>query len=79
MWLCAGQRHEVHDEREHVVEGVAQHDDAERSRDGADGSQEEDDRGHSGVEFYSPSARSGVRSSGSARSISFVKMRSSRE
>ena len=39
---------------------------------------EEEDLGHAATERYSPSRRSGVRSSGSASSISLVKMRSER-
>ena len=67
-----GQREQVRDEREHAVEGVAQHDDAGRSADHADRRDEEQDRAHS------PSFLSGVRSSGSASSISLVKIRSVR-
>jgi hypothetical protein len=64
---------EVGDQGEDAVEGVAHGDDADRAADRAQGRREEEDRFH-----YSPSARSGVRSIGSASSISLVKIRSAR-
>ena len=66
------ERDQVGDEREHAVEGVAQHDDADGAGDRAETGEEEQDLGHS------PSVLSGVRSSGSASSISLVKIRSVR-
>ncbi len=69
------ERHEVDDEREHAVERVLERDDADGARDRDERAQEEQDLDHAD---YSPSARSGVRSSGSARSISLVKIRSER-
>jgi len=68
------QRDQVTDERQHVVERIAQHDHADRPGQGADGGDEEQNRAHG----YSPSLRSGVRSIASASSISLVKMRSER-
>ena len=67
-----GERDEVGDEREHAEECVAQHDHAAGTGDRPEGGDEEQRLAHS------PSLRSGVRSSGSASSISFVKMRSER-
>ena len=67
-----GQREQVEDEREDRVERIAQRHDAHRPRDRAGAGDEEEDLRHS------PSARNGVRSMGSARSISLVKMRSLR-
>jgi hypothetical protein len=67
------QREEVDDQGEDAVEGVAHRDDADRAAEGAERRPEEEDRFH-----YSPSARSGVRSIGSASSISLVKIRSPR-
>ena len=67
-----GERDQVDDQREDAVEGVAEGDHRDRAAEAADRSQEEADLGHS------PSLRSGVRSIGSASSISFVKIRSDR-
>jgi hypothetical protein len=67
-----GQRHKVKREREHAVEGVAQHHDTDRAGNRADRRDEKENGAHS------PSRRSGVRSIGSASSISFVKIRSDR-
>ncbi len=64
------QREEVDDQRQHPVEGVAHRDDPDRAAEGAERRGEEEDRFH-----YSPSAFSGVRSIGSASSISLVKIR----
>ena len=72
-----GEEEQVHDERQHRQEGVAQGDDTHGPGDRADRADEEEDGGH-GAGSYSPSARRGVRSSGSASSISLVKMRSER-
>ena len=72
------ERQQVDHEREHRVERVAQGHGADRAREGADRGEEEEDLGHRGAGGYSPAARSGVRSSGSASSISLVKMRSER-
>ncbi len=66
------QADQVHDQQQHAVERVADGDDSDRARQRADRGDEEDDLAHS------PSARSGVRSIGSASSISFVKIRSER-
>ena len=52
---------------------------ADGAREGAERRDEEEDLGHRETRRpYSPSRRSGVRSSGSERSISLVKMRSER-
>ena len=73
------QREQVRDQREHRVERVAQHHDAERAGQRADaGDEEEDLLEPHGPVLYSPSRRSGVCSGGSASSISFVKIRSER-
>ena len=69
------QADQVHDEREHAVERVAQRHHRDRAGQRADRRQEEEDRAHGA---YSPSRRSGVRSIGSASSISLVKIRSER-
>ena len=49
------QREQVADEREHGVEGVAQHHDPDRAADGADARDEEEDLGHADAGGYSPS------------------------
>ena len=72
------QREQVGDEREHGEEWVAQGDHADRAGDRPEGGEEEEERAHL-PSPYSPSFRSGVRSSGSASSISLVKIRSERE
>ena len=83
------QRDQVRGQREHAVERLGERDHADRARDGDDRGDEEDDVGHqrparaAGIVDvapapYSPSARSGVASIGSASSISLVKMRSER-
>ena len=68
-----GEREQVDDQRQHPVEGVAHRDDADRAAEGADRSREEENLFH-----LLALARSGVRSIGSASSISLVKIRSSR-
>ena len=72
------QAEQVADQRQHRVEGVAQRDDPDGADDGADRRDEEEDVLHGAPGGYSPSERSGVRSSGSASSISLVKIRSLR-
>ena len=67
------QREEVDDQRQHAVEGVAHRDDPDRAAEGAERGGEEEHLFH-----YSPSLFSGVRSIGSASSISLVKIRFSR-
>ena len=62
------------DQRQHAVEGVAHRDDADRAAERADRGDEEEHRFH----CYSPSLFSGVRSIGSASSISLVKIRFAR-
>ena len=66
------------DEREHRVERVAQRDGPHRPADGPDRREEEEDLGHPRAPGYSSAVRNGVRSSGSASSISLVKIRSDR-
>ena len=76
-----GERDQVDDQREHAVEGVAQRDHRDRPAEGADRAGEEGDIDHARRLLrlaHSPSPRSGVRSIGSASSISLVKIRSSR-
>ena len=71
------QREQVADQREHRVERVAQRDDADRARRSAPiAAMKKTTSAKPGA--YSSSLRSGVRSSGSASSISLVKMRSTR-
>ena len=65
---------EVDHEGKHAVEGVAEQDHRDGSAQRADRADEEADLDHR----YSPSRLSGVFSTGSARSISLVKIRSSR-
>ncbi len=69
------QRDQVDDQRQHAVERVALEHDAEGAGNGEHGSEPENDGFHRRW-CYSPSLRSGVRSTGSASSISLVKMRS---
>jgi hypothetical protein len=70
----------VEDQREDAEEGVAQRDDPDRAGDGPERRDEEEELSHPSLAAagYSPSARSGARSNGSASSISFVKIRSDR-
>ena len=68
------QRDQVTDQRQHAVERVAQHHHAERAGQGADRGDEEQDGAH----LTRPLSRNGVRSIGSASSISLVKIRSER-
>ena len=71
------QRDQVRDQREHRVEGVAQHHDAERARRARRCRRRRTGPARTTwAGAYSPSRRSGVCSGGSASSISFVKIRS---
>jgi hypothetical protein len=62
----------MHDQREDAIEGVAEGDHRDRAPKRPDRTREEGDL------LHSPSRLSGVRSIGSASSISFVKIRSER-